>query len=330
MPASTKNDVVIRDAEFFSGVIEVVEQYADDVATGTRGAIQYITESLKGDFDKQSFWELGSGLISDRDPTDISDVAVTGLSQADVVSPKCNLRIGPKQATIDQFKKLGDTPETMSFVIGSQLGAEMSTEWLNRGLAATVACLTKDATSHLNIYGESGADANINARALNKVLSKFGDRRERIVAWVCHSAALDDLTDGYILDKMDTVTSSVLYGGASPTLGRNVFVTDSPALIDDTLAGTTGTKYIILGLTAGALAMKESEDRVIELDKILGKGNIMRILQGEMAVNVSVKGYSYGGAVSPSQAALASSANWSRVYSDVKSTAGVALTVKAK
>lgn len=323
MPASTKNDVVIYDEEFFSGVIEVVEQYADDVSGGTRGAVQYVTDNLKGDFMKQSFWELGSNLITDRDPTDIDPVAVTGLTQDEFVSPKCNLRIGPKQATVDQFRKLGETAETMSYVIGYQLGAEMATEWLNRGLTSTIACLTKDASSHLDISAEAGAAANISAVALNKALGKFGDRRDRIVAWIMPSGAMDDLTEGYILDQLDTVTSSVLYGGASPTLGRNVFVTDSPALVD-------GDNYHVVGLTAGALAMIESEDRLIELDKILGRGNIMRILQGEMAVNVTVKGYSYTGATSPDMAALGNSANWKRVYSDVKSTAGVVLTVKAK
>lgn len=332
MAASTKNDVVIYDVEFFSGIIDVIEQYAEDINANTRGGINYVTESLKGDFEKKSFWDLGADLITDRDPTDITDAVVNGLSQSEIVSPKMNLSIGPRQATIDQFKKLGSTPEEMSFVLGTQIGVEMGVEWLNRALTAGAAVLTKSTDTHYDITANTGGEENISAKALNRTLGKLGDRRDRIVAWVMHSGAYDDLTEGYIVDKVDTLTSSIVMGGSSPTLGRNVLISDSPALYDADPAGdgTVDPQYIVLGLTEGALAMVESEDRTIELDTVLGKKNILRMLQGETAVNIRVKGWSFTGSASPDLAAVGTAANWTYVFNDAKSGAGVALTCTAK
>jgi len=327
MATSTKADVVIYNEEYFSGIIEVVEQYADDVNTQSNGAVNYVTESLKGDFEKRSFWDLSTG-VTDRDPTDVTDVTPTGLSQSELISPKMNMRIGPFQATLDQFRKLGETPETMSFVLGQQMGAEIAVEWLNRGLTAATACLSKAAGTQSDITGETAdADKVISSKALNRTLGLMGDRRNRVVAWVMHSSAFTDLTEGQIVDKLPGNSDVIMYGGITASLGLPVLVTDSQALYDVDPDGdsSNASEAYILGLTEDAVRMIESEDRAIELSTVLGKANILRILQGEMALTVRMKGFSYSGSASPNLAAIGTSSNWDSVFTDIKSGPGVML-----
>lgn len=323
---STKADLVIYEEEFFSGIVELVEQYAEDINTHTRGAVNYVTENLKGDFEKRSFWDVGD-LISDRDPTSTAPVNSSGMAQSELVAPKSNLRIGPVEATEDGFRKIGQSNETMSLVLGQQMGAEIAVEWLNRSLSAVGACLTKTAATHLDIsdetVGDDRADSIVSPVALNRVLGKMGDRRGRVVCWVMHSEAYTELTEGYIVDKIDGVTDTVLYGGASPSLGLPVLITDSPALKD-------GDTFTILGLTQDAVRMIESEERTIGMNRVFGKENLTRIMQGELAFTTRVKGWSFSGAASPNAAALGNAANWTYVFNDVKSGAGVALTVISK
>lgn len=322
MTGSTSANVIIRQDEAYSGIIEVLQQNSDFVSESTRGAIQYVTQNLKGEYKKRSFWELGDDMVFDRDPTSTDPVASTGFSQEDIVHPKMNLRLGPKKTTEDQWFKLEEDPENMSFIFGVQLGKSLAVQWLNRGLTAGVACLTKPNFVY-DVTGEAQEeDQVISARVLNKALGKvMGDARERVRAFVMHSAAFTDLTDGQIVDKLQGVTDRIIYGGSTATMGLPVLVTDSPALIDDN-AGT----YTILALTDNAIVMTESEGPTrIRGMEILGNENIQRIIQGETAVNVGIKNFTYVGGASPDVAAIGNPANWNYVMSDVKSGAGLAI-----
>lgn len=327
MASSTKTDMVIYDREFFSGITETVQQFAEDINTNTNGAVNFVTDVMKGDFEKRSFFQLGTSLISDRDPTSTATVTSQGISQDEMSNPKQRLRLGPVETTVDSLRAIGEGSETLSFVVGEQFGAEVATEWLNRAMAGATAALTKDTTTNVDITAETGGEEFISARSLNRALYKLGDRSNRVRCWVMHSRAFEELTDGYIVDKLDTVTSMILMGGSSPSLGLNVLVTDSPALIDNT---ATEEKFHILGLTDDAVRMVDAEERLIEMDTVLGQENISKRIQGEMSWILRLKGWSFTGPTSPTTAELGNTANWSYVYSDVKSGAGVSLTCSQK
>lgn len=322
MAGTTSANVVIRQDEAYSGIIEVILQNSDFVNETTRGAIQYVTQSSKGEFQKRSFWELGDDMVFDRDPSATGPVASTGFSQEDIVSPKMNLRLGPKKTTEDQWYKLEEDPENMSFIFGVQLGKNLATQWLNRALTAGVACLTQPNFVY-DVSDEADEEqAVISTRVINKALGKImGDNREKVRALVMHSAAFTDLTDGQIVDKLTGVTDRIVYGGSTATMGYPVLVTDSPALIDE----SEGT-YTILALTENALVMTEAEGPTrIRGMEILGNENIQRIIQGETAVLVGVKGFSFSGNASPDVAAIGNAVNWDYVMSDVKAGAGLAI-----
>lgn len=320
---STKADLVIFDDLVRTGYIEVVEQYAEDINNHTNGGINLLSQDMLGDFERASFWDAAT-LIRDRDPTSTAPVASQGMSQSEIVTAKFNLGVGPVEATEDGFRKIGSTPESMSLILGQQFGKEVAVEWLNRGLTAGVACLTKAADTHLDISGETDPDDRvISPVALNRVLGKMGDRRGRVVAWVMHSEAYTELTEGYIVDKIDGVTDTVLMGGASPSLGLPVLISDAPALKD-------GDNFIVLGVTQNGVVVQETEQRAFGIDRVFGKENLTRIFQGELSGACKVRGWSFGGSSSPDLAALGNPANWTYLYADVKSGAGVALTVESK
>jgi hypothetical protein len=321
--------MVVFNENVYSGVIEILEQNSDFVTENTNGAIVYLTQSLKGNFEEASFWDAtGDGdLVSDRNPTGTGDVDVNGFSQESLISPKSDIRVGPIQQTNSSLKKIQEDPSTMGFLFGTKAGKALSVDWLNRSLTAGVACLTKSAATHFDVSGAPlAADQVISSKVLNRALgSKMGDARERIVAWVMHSAAFTELTEGSIVDKITGITDRIVYGGSTPSLGLPVLVSDSPALIDE----ANGT-YTILALTRNALVMRESEGGFdVRMMDVLGKENMMTIIQGETAVNVSVKGWSYTGGNSPDMAALGNAANWEYKFNDVKSGAGLSITVKA-
>jgi hypothetical protein len=324
-PSTTANAVIYNE-EFYSGMIDVLEQASDGIQGASRDAIRYITQSLKGDFEDAAFWELGSNLVNDRDPTDVGDVDVTGFNADSIVAPKMSMRLGPRASTDSQWKRIQQDPQTASFVMGQQLGKELSVDWLNRSATGLVGALTKNATTHYDVSGEAlAADQVASVRVLNRALGKLmGDARQRVVAILAHSTFATDLTDGQLGEQLTGLSDIIAYTGGQATLGLPLVISDSPALIDEANGTTTA-----LLLTVGAVEMVESEGGVtMEMETILGKGNIIRMIQGETAANIRVKGFSYTGSANPDVAAIGNSANWEYKLNSVKSGPGIAVTVK--
>ena len=76
---------------------------------------------------------------------------------------------------------------------------------------------------------------------------------------------------------------------------------------------------------ASAGQVVESEERQVVSDLITGLENLVMRVQGEYAFNVGVKGYKWNTTANPADAALATGANWTKVATSDKSTAGVML-----
>jgi len=317
MAAGTKSNFVIYEAEFFAGAYETIEQNVQVFNEASRNAIRLVPAIHRGDFLKESFFQnVSGGLINRRDTTSVAAATSSPLGMDDATSPKLARRIGPVEDTIDAFKKINEDPSLMSFVLGQQVGPEMFKDHLNAGVLACDAALNGVAALE---YDASGSDPT--AILLLRALAKMGDAANRVVAWVMHSSVYFKLMESYINDKVTNVADVVVYGGTPPSLGRPVIVTDSSALV---LSGTTNY-YVTLGLVAGGIEVDESESRTLETETVLGKDNITVRLQGEYSITTKVKGFDYTGAANPNDATIGSSANWTRVASDVKSCAGVRL-----
>ena len=103
-------------------------------------------------------------------------------------------------------------------------------------------------------------------------------------------------------------------------LGRRFIVSDVPALFDATGGAALQS---VLGLTVGALALKTSP-LIMKAQDVLGKENLKVLMQGEYDFTMGIKGYQFkDGVKSPTDAQLTTAANWTRIATSVKDTAGV-------
>lgn len=320
MAIGDKSDFVIYQEEFFSGAVETLEQNAAEVETGANGTIRMISINQKGEFEKSSFFKNVTNLTSRRDPTDTTTATSTLLEQGEQAAVKVNGKIGPVENTIDSFKKIGEDPSIMSFVLGQQFGVDIALDYINTGiLAAATAMQTTPAMVH------SDLTTTLNAEVLNDGLRKMGDRASRIRALVMHSTGFRNLIGNQILEKVTGISDVVIYGGSPGSLGRPIYVTDSEALIIDDGVSSGVPSYITLALTEDAIVINQSEEQTVVTQLVTGLNNLVLRLQGEYAMSIRIKGHSYTGAAAPDDSVLGNGANWAYRMADVKSGPGICI-----
>lgn len=195
----------------------------------------------------------------------------------------------------------------------------MQVDMLNSGLYGVTGALLSNSGSH-----NTPTAATITTANLVTGLSLFGDAADRIKVWVMHSKTYYDLVSSQISDKIFGVANFAVANGTPVTLNRPVIVTDSSALV---VTGTPNT-YLTLGLTDAGLIVENSEQEELIVQDVTGNENLSVRMQGEYAYNMGVKGFKWviGSGANPTNAALATTANWSATRASVKDFAGFVLT----
>lgn len=325
MAIGKASDFVIHDLEYNTSLTEVLLQNSEIFNAASHNAFQLVPERVRGEFEKKSFFTSVSGLVSRRDTTSVAAQTDTALAQAEHISVKLNRKLKPIANTMDAFKKIADSPQELSAILGEQAGAGIAIDYVNTAIRVAVAACKGNASITKNY-----ATSTITHKKLLETQKLFGDRMKRIVCWVMDSSIYFDLVGQAMSDKITNVADVAIVEGTTPTLGLPVIMTDSPALISlNSPSSAASDTHHVLGLTEGAVVLKESEEKNAVLDVITGLENLVVRWQGEHAFNAGVKGYSYNSTANPTDAALASSANWTKVVSDNKDTLGVMLNVKA-
>jgi hypothetical protein len=320
------SDFTIYDLQYYSGITEVLLQNANVFNAASRNAIRIVPQLVKGQFEKTTFMKNIASLITRRDPTSIAGVVDKSLSQGEHVSVKVNRKIGPVAHTKDSFRKIASTPEELSLILGQQAGAAIAIDYVDTAIRSAVAA-TKSNPALIKNY----ATTTITHKKLLETMALFGDRASRIVCWVMHSRLYFDLVGQAIADKILNIADVAIAEGSTATLGKPTIISDSAALISlNEPSSSASDTYHVLGLTEDAIQLKESEDRDAVLDPVTGLENLVLRWQGEYAFNIGLKGYAYatGAGANPTDATLASSANWSQVVTDDKDCLGVMLNVK--
>lgn len=321
MPTGTRADFKVYDEQYFSGQFERVMQTLEVFNNSSNGAITLESKLLKGDYEKRSFMQFISGLISRRDPTSTAAAATVKPTQGEFISVKLNRRIGPARQTLDSWKKIAEDPQLFSFFLGRMVAEQKLQEMVNTAIRVGEAALQGQAALNHTVA------ATITHAALVDAMAKRGDRAQDITAWVMHSKVYFDLVKQAIADKIFGVANVAVYSGTAATLGKPTIVVDSPALLD---AGAPNT-YNTLGLVPGAVSVKESEvEQVVLNGPLTGNENLEYELQGEYAYNVESRGFAWNTAagVNPTDAALGTAANWTKVATDDKALAGVRLVTQ--
>lgn len=328
MAVGTASGFVIHEDEYYMGMTEVLQQNTDVFNGASRDGIRLVAGQSEGHFQKEAFFKEIASLVTRRDITSTAAVADGALGSAEVVSPKVNRKVGPIANTLDSLKKIASDEREFSLLLGQQVGKAKLVDYVETLLKSGVAALSGVTTggpsgSGLH-YKNIAAGEVLTLQKLNSAFSYFGDARERIVCLVMHSLKYADIVSQQLDIACDSVAGATIYNGTVGTLNRPVIVTDSPSLIkpDGVALGTDS--YYTLALTPDALVAQDSEQDTMVSDLVTGAENLFIRIQGEHAYNVKLKGFSYAGATAnPTDAALATTANWAKAFTDVKALAGV-------
>lgn len=328
--SGTFQDFKIYQNEFHTAISEAVAQAAIEMNGGAGGAFNMRSLIQQGEFEKETFFQRVEGLVSRRDNTSVADISDLNMTQGELVAVKVNTKIGPVAQTIDAFKKIGQSPEVMSFTLGSQFGEDVVLDYLNTALTSAVAAMSSESDMIVDIINDADfTEKTLTHKSLVKGMSAMGDRAARVRAIVMHSKSFYDLLGDAITEKITNVADVAIYQGTTGSMGRPIVVTDSPALIkyDDTDPSLI-VGYRVLGLTEGAVELTESEDRTITSELVTGKESLMMRLQGELAHNIAIKGFAINTPAGPTDAELGDPTNYSYAYTTVKNGPGFMMEVE--
>jgi hypothetical protein len=149
----------------------------------------------------------------------------------------------------------------------------------------------------------------------------FGDKATAISTFLMPSSSYFDLGDSAITANRLGESGLVAYGDQAGTLGRSTLVSDINGLDD-------GTSQWILGLTAGAVELKNNSRPPSVISRNNGSGeNHTLEWSAEGSFNLKIKGSSFVGASNATLASLGSSANWLKVATSHKSMAGAMVKI---
>lgn len=323
MATSLASDFKIYQEQFFGGMTETLQQAADVMNEASRGAIAMTTETMKGDYEQESFFKSLSTLVSRQDITSVSAATALKLTQDELVRVKLHRKIGPTEVTRKAFLQIGENPELASFVLGQQTAQAAAENMLNAGLLAARVALANTAAVTNDVTGATVKTCT--HTNLIRTLQKFGDKSSRVVAWVLHSANWFDLGVDGVDNQIDSIAADIIRVLNVPGIGRPFIVTDSPSLI---AAADTPDSYFVLGLTDAGLQLILTEDQYVTTEEVTGLEQIVNRIQGEFAFNVGVKGFRWdiaNGGANPDDTALGTGSNWDKAVTADKDLAGVVL-----
>lgn len=311
------SDMKVFNEYIMPATIETLGQMIDKFNGASNGSIRLTTEGFDGDFLQESFFAaIHTAQRRVNRYAANAAASVTDLTQLQHNSVKVAGGFGPIRYEPSQLTWLRK-PTAEGIEVASRNFAEaLLADQLNTAIAALVAAIENTAAASNDVSATDG----VSYIAMNAAHAKFGDRSGDLVAQVMdgqtyHKLIAANLTNTPQLFQAQNVRVVDL-------LGKAVIVTDAPALY---LAGTPN-KNKVLSLASGAAVVHDGSDVISNINTVNGKERIETTMQVDYTFGLGLKGYAWNtstGGKSPTDAALATGANWTKVASDIKHTAGV-------
>lgn len=298
---------------------ELIAQEVDKFNAASGGALVMGSEEHIGDYIEQTSWQLIGQLAQRRNAYGTGNLTATQMGQLLDRMVKVDGRVGPIEVTPTMLKRLGKDVSEAAAVVAAQAAAAMMQDYLNAAGAALKTAIGKASDSSKDLSGAKATPVKPTLAGLNQGSRLFGDAYSRIQVWLMDGATFHDFGDAALANATQLYRIgdvNVMQDG----MGRRFIVSDIPALFD-----TTGGAALqsCLGLTTGALAVQTSPLIMKAQDVLLGE-NIKTVMQGEYDFTMGIKGYQFkDGVKSPTDAQLTTAANWTRIATSVKDTAGV-------
>jgi hypothetical protein len=309
----------VFNREVQTATIETLAQMIDKFNGASGGAITLTNAAFEGDYRYENFWKGIHTAIRDVDryATNAAQAA-TNLEQLQAIGVKVAGGFGPIQWEPGQLAWVQKAPGEAVEVISRNLAEALLQRQLNQAIAALVAAI-EAGTTNTCYDGNTGpltyADIN-NAHAL------FGDQSGLIVANVMDGAQYHSLVGQNLANAQNLFQASGV--NIVDILGKRVIVTDAPALRETPSTTTNDVK--VLGLVAGAATVYDGSDLITNIETTNGKERIVTTFQADFSYGLALKGFAWDtatGGKSPTSTELATGANWDKVATSWKHTAGV-------
>ncbi|WP_444958223.1 major capsid protein [Microbulbifer sp. ZKSA002] len=297
--------------------IETLAVMVQKFNAASNGAIRLTTEGFEGDFLQESFFAAihGAqrrvnryGANGNQAPTDLTQLKRSSVKVAGGFGP---ILFEPGQMT------WLNKPTAEGVEVASRNFAEAL---LQDQLFTAIAALVAAIENNTSVVNDVSATAGISYTALNSAHAKFGDHSGSLIAnvmtgEVMHKLIGQNLTNATRLFEAQNVN-------VVDILGKAVIVTDAPALFES----GSPNKQKVLGLVDSAAVVHDGGDLISNIQTSNGKERIETTMQVDYTFGLGLKGYTWdeaNGGKSPTDADLATGANWDKVMTSDKHTAGV-------
>lgn len=297
--------------------IETLSQMVEKFNQASGGAIRLTTDGFTGDFLQESFFASLNAAQRRVDRYGANSAAAAiNLTELKHSSVKVAGGIGPVRFEPSQMTWL-QRPTAQGVEVASRSFAGlMLKDQLNTAIAALVAAIANQTTATNDVSATGG----LTYAAMNGAHAKFGDHSGNLITDVMTGMAYHKLVAANLSNAQQLFQAGNVR--VVDILGKLLVVTDAPSLFE---AGTPG-KVKVLSLTDAAAIVSDGGDVVSNIETTNGNQRIETTLQVDYSFGVGLKGYAWDeatGGKSPTDAKLATGANWDKVATDIKHTAGV-------
>jgi hypothetical protein len=311
------SNLVVFNQYLQDATAETLAQQVEKFNGASNGAIVLTSMDFEGDFFQRSFY---SALHSAQRRVDRyaaqSSAAATALAQLQENAVKVAGGFGPISFEPAQMRWIQTNEAEAIAVISGQLAEAIMSDQLNTAIKGLVAAISNNA----NVTNDVSATAGLSYSALNNSHALFGDRSGDLVAQIMNGAAYHgligaNLTNTPQLFQAQNVTIVDI-------LGKPVIVTDAA----DLYTAGTPNKVKVLSLVSGAATVMDGSEVVTNIETSNGQSRIETTMQADYSFGLGLKGYSWdtaNGGKSPTDADLATGANWDKIVTSDKHTAGV-------
>ena len=316
----------VTNMKVFNKTIQTMatEKLAQDVEkfnAASGGAIVLTGEGFEGDYRYENFWASlhAAQRRVDRYASNAAQ-ASTSLSQLQAIGVKVAGGFGPILWEPGQLSWVNKSPAEAAEVISRYMAEAMLKDQLNSAIAALVAAIEAGTTN--TVY-----DANtgpISYADLNNAHALFGDQSSLLVAEVMDGVTYHKFIGQNIANAANLFTYNSVR--VVDLLGRRIVVTDASALRE---ASTTANDAKVLSLVVGAATVYDGSDLITNIETANGKERIETTMQADYTFGLALKGFAWdtsSGGKSPTDAEIATGANWDKVATSWKHTAGVMTT----
>lgn len=307
----------VFNAQLQTTTIETLAQMVEKFNAASAGSLVLTTQGFEGDYRFENFFQSlhAAQRRVDRYATNAAQSA-TNLEQLQSIGVKVAGGFGPIAWEPAQLSWVQMNPVSALEAISRNLAESIMRDQLNTVIAALVAAIEAQGSATTFDTGTGPITYN----DINSAHAKFGDSSSLIVADIMDGVSYHNLIDNNLTNTPQ------LFQAAGVTvveiLGKRVVVTDAPALRET----GTGADQKVLGLVAGAGIVYDGSQLITNIETTNGKNRIETTMQADYDFGVALKGYAWDvstGGKSPTDAELATGANWDKVATSIKHTAGV-------